>query len=185
MVRYTVVVAEINTRFLAIEITSTVAPFPGTNAACTTLACELVSVVAEVVEILVDVEVIEVAAFVATSPPAASTSQSPAVSDMFVIFATTVLVRLTELPEAITLSMYSPTLPAAALSLVLVPTKLAVVIVGDVPNTLTPEPVSSVKAVARFAEEKLPREVAFPVEVIAPVRLALVVTVAAFPVIFV
>ena len=53
--------------------------------------------------------------------------------------------------------------------------------VGLVANTAAPLPVSSVSAVARFAEEKEPREVALPTEVMAPVRFALVVTVAALP----
>ena len=53
---------------------------------------------------------------------------------------------------------------------------MLVVKVGAVPNTATPEPVSSVRAVKRLAEEKEPNNVALPVEVICPVRLALVVT---------
>ncbi len=60
---------------------------------------------------------------------------------------------------------------------------ICVVNVGEVPKTATPVPVSSVNAPNRLAEENEPREVAFPTEVIAPVRFALVVTVAAFPVI--
>ena len=49
--------------------------------------------------------------------------------------------------------------------------------VGLVANTLAPVPVSSVRAAARLAEVKDPREVALlPLEVIAPVRLAFVVT---------
>ena len=54
--------------------------------------------------------------------------------------------------------------------------KIGVTSVGDVPNTLAPEPVSSVSAPAKLAEVNDPSEVAFPTEVIAPVRLALVVT---------
>ena len=50
------------------------------------------------------------------------------------------------------------------------------VIVGEVPNTFAPLPVSSVRAVASCAEVKEPREVAFPTDVTAPVRLAFVVT---------
>jgi hypothetical protein len=46
--------------------------------------------------------------------------------------------------------------------------------VGDVANTLAPEPVSSVKAVASWAEVKEPSDVALPTEVTAPVKLALV-----------
>jgi hypothetical protein len=53
--------------------------------------------------------------------------------------------------------------------------------VGLVANTTEPEPVSSVKASARLAELNEPSSVALPVDVIAPVRLALVTTVAAFP----
>jgi hypothetical protein len=52
---------------------------------------------------------------------------------------------------------------------------------GLVANTALPEPVSSVKAPARLAEVKEPKEVALPTEVIAPVRLALVTTVVALP----
>lgn len=53
---------------------------------------------------------------------------------------------------------------------------LGVTNAGDVAKTATPVPVSSVKAVARAEEEKEPREAALPLEVIAPVRLAFVVT---------
>ena len=56
---------------------------------------------------------------------------------------------------------------------------MLVVKVGAVPKTATPVPVSSVKAVNKLAEEKEPNKVAFPVEVIWPVKLALVVTVSA------
>jgi hypothetical protein len=55
--------------------------------------------------------------------------------------------------------------------------------VGLVPNTASPEPVSLVKAVASCAEVKLPSTAAFPELVTWPVRLAFVVTVAAFPVV--
>ena len=51
--------------------------------------------------------------------------------------------------------------------------------VGLVANTAAPLPVSSVSAAERLAEEKEPREVALPTDVTAPVRLALVTTVAA------
>ena len=55
--------------------------------------------------------------------------------------------------------------------------KLAVPVkVGAIENTLRPVPVLSVKAVSRLAEVNEPRTVAFPVLVMAPVRLALVVT---------
>jgi hypothetical protein len=62
--------------------------------------------------------------------------------------------------------------------------------VGLVANTAAPDPVSSVKAPARLAELNEPNTVALPVEVIAPVKLALVVTLpavspAAVPVMFV
>jgi len=48
--------------------------------------------------------------------------------------------------------------------------------VGDVANTLAPVPVSSVSAVAKFADVKEPNDAALPTDVIIPVRLALVVT---------
>ena len=51
--------------------------------------------------------------------------------------------------------------------------------VGEVANTAAPLPVSSVSAAERLAEEKEPSEVALPTDVTAPVRLALVTTVAA------
>ena len=54
---------------------------------------------------------------------------------------------------------------------------ICVVKVGDVPKTFAPVPVSSVKAVASCEEVNEPRDVAFPTDVIAPVRFALVVTV--------
>ena len=51
-----------------------------------------------------------------------------------------------------------------------------VVNVGDVPKTASPVPVSSVNAVLKLAEVKLPNTVAFPILVICPVKLALVIT---------
>lgn len=78
------------------------------------------SVVAVVVEILADRYVMVVVA-----PPEklaiASTSQSPAVKLMDVMFFAVVLVSAVAEPDAITLSMYSPKFPAVALSLVAVP----------------------------------------------------------------
>jgi hypothetical protein len=68
--------------------------------------------------------------------------------------------------------------------------RIGVTKVGEVEKTTTPVPVSSVKAESKFAELNEPREVALPVEVIAPVKLAFVVTLPAVkpeavPVIFV
>lgn len=54
--------------------------------------------------------------------------------------------------------------------------KRGVTNVGDVAKTAAPLPVSSVRAVDKFAELKDPKEVAFPTEVMAPIRLAFVVT---------
>ena len=54
--------------------------------------------------------------------------------------------------------------------------------VGEVANTLPPEPVSSVRAAANCADVKEPNTAALPTEVICPVRFALVVTVDALPV---
>ena len=54
---------------------------------------------------------------------------------------------------------------------------MLVVKLGLVPNTALPVPVSSVRAVASCEEVNEPRDVAFPTDVIAPVRLAFVVTV--------
>ena len=56
--------------------------------------------------------------------------------------------------------------------------------VGEVANTATPVPVSSVKAPSNWAEVNDPKDAVFPLEVTAPVRLAFVVTVAALPVVF-
>jgi hypothetical protein len=53
--------------------------------------------------------------------------------------------------------------------------------VGLVANTLAPDPVSSVRAVANWAEVNEPKEAALPTEVTIPVRLAFVTTVAALP----
>ena len=53
--------------------------------------------------------------------------------------------------------------------------------VGVLAKTRASVPVSPVTAVNKLAEEKEPSIVAFPVEVIAPVKLALVMTVAALP----
>lgn len=62
--------------------------------------------------------------------------------------------------------------------------------VGEVAKTAEPEPVSSVSAPESWADVNDPKDVAFPTEVTAPVKLALVVTLpavkpAAVPVIFV
>jgi hypothetical protein len=57
--------------------------------------------------------------------------------------------------------------------------RIGVTNVGLVAKTAAPVPVSSVSAVKRFEEVKLPSTVALPVDVTAPVRLALVVTVPA------
>jgi hypothetical protein len=43
------------------------------------------------------------------------------------------------------------------------PVKVSVAIVGDVPNTAAPDPVSSVRAAAKFALVDVPRNVATPV----------------------
>ena len=68
--------------------------------------------------------------------------------------------------------------------------RIGVTRVGEVANTAAPLPVSSVSAAKRLAEVKDPSDVALPTDVIAPVRLALVVTLPAVspeavPVIFV
>jgi hypothetical protein len=46
--------------------------------------------------------------------------------------------------------------------------------VGEVANTADPVPVSSVKAPKRLAELNDPNDVAFPTEVIAPVKFGIV-----------
>jgi hypothetical protein len=82
------------------------------------------------------------------------------------------------------------TLPAVrpdAVPVMFVPTKAdgvpkaGVTRVGLVANTRAPVPVSSVTAASKFAELNDPKDVALPTEVTAPVRLALVTTVAALP----
>jgi hypothetical protein len=57
--------------------------------------------------------------------------------------------------------------------------RMGVTRVGLVANTAAPLPVSSVSAAERLAEENEPSELEFPTEVIGPVKLALVTTVAA------
>ena len=59
--------------------------------------------------------------------------------------------------------------------------KTGVTNVGDVANTATPVPVSSDKAEDKLAEVNEPKEVVFPVDVIAPFKSALVTTVVIFP----
>ena len=56
------------------------------------------------------------------------------------------------------------------------PERVGVAMVGEVPKTATPVPVSSVRAVRRLAEVNDPSDAALPTEVMAPVKLALVVT---------
>ena len=53
---------------------------------------------------------------------------------------------------------------------------------GLIANTLAPEPVSSVNAVARLAELKEPNDVVVLLDVIAPVRFGILVVVVAVPV---
>jgi len=91
------------------------------------------------------------------------------------------------------------TLPAvkpAAVPVMFVPTKAdgvpraGVTSVGLLAKTAEPVPVSSVRAVAKLAELNEPKDVAFPTDVTAPVKLAFVVTLpavrpAAVPVMFV
>jgi hypothetical protein len=105
-------------------------------------------------------------------------------------------------PEEVTAPVklaFVVTLPAvrpAAVPVIFVPTSAegvpsaGVTRVGLVANTADPVPVSSVNAVSRLAEVNDPRDVAFPEEVTAPVKLAFVVTLpavrpAAVPVMFV
>jgi hypothetical protein len=54
--------------------------------------------------------------------------------------------------------------------------------VGEVANTLAPEPVSSVSAVANCADVKEPNDVEVLTDVIAPVRLGILVVDDAVPV---
>lgn len=121
---------------------------------------------------------------VGAAPPAGEnttapeTSQSPAVNEMEVTFAAVLVVNETAEPLVISLSMYSPTLPAATFPPDVMPTMLGVVSVGDVPKTAAPEPVSSVRAAARLALEGVPRKVATlvpspltPLEIGRPVQL--------------
>ena len=56
------------------------------------------------------------------------------------------------------------------------PERVGVAMVGEVPKTATPVPVSSVRAVRRLAEVKEPSDAALPTDVTIPVKLALVVT---------
>jgi hypothetical protein len=58
--------------------------------------------------------------------PTAETSQSPAVSEIDVMFAAVAVVNATELPDETVETIYSPTLPAFALLFVVVPTMPAV-----------------------------------------------------------
>ena len=76
--------------------------------------------------------------------------------------------------------VYVPVVSVLPLILVAVAApRTGVTSVGVLAKTLAPVPVSSVRAAARLAEVKEPSDAAFPTDVIAPVRLALVVTVPA------
>jgi len=80
-----------------------------------------------------------------------------------------------------------PAVKPDAVPVILVPTKaegvprLGVISVGEDAKTAEPEPVLSVNAVDKFAEENEPNEVAFPEDVTAPFKLALVTTVVFVP----
>jgi hypothetical protein len=77
------------------------------------------------------------------------TSQSPAVREILVAFTLTVEVNAT--PEALLLTN-SPSLPAAALLFVVVPTMFGWFSVGVVPRTSKPVPVSSEITPASWAD---------------------------------
>ena len=85
-------------------------------------------------------------------------------------------------PVKLALVVTFPAVKPDAVPVMFVPTKAdgvpsaGVTRVGELAKTFAPVPVSSVNAAARFADVKLPRDVAFPTEVIAPVKLAFVVT---------
>ena len=87
------------------------------------------------------------------------------VIDVFVALVAVPAVKLAAVPEIL--------VPVNALG---VP-KLGVTKVGELAITADPVPVSSVKAPDKFAEVNEPRLVLLPVEVIAPVKLALVLAV--------
>jgi hypothetical protein len=88
----------------------------------------------------------------------------------------------------VTVAALPPMLSPAAVPVMFVPTSAegvpsaGVTRVGLVANTADPVPVSLVKAVANCADVNEPSEVEFPMDVTAPVRLALVTTVAALPI---
>jgi hypothetical protein len=79
-----------------------------------------------------------------------------------------------------------PVLTGSPVQLVNVPDcgvpNIGVTRVGEVANTLAPEPVSSVSAVARFADVKEPNDVVVLLDVIAPVRFGILVVDVAVPV---
>jgi hypothetical protein len=90
-------------------------------------------------------------------------------------------------PVKLALVVTLPAVRPEAVPVMFVPTKAdgvpkaGVTRVGLVANTADPVPVSSVNAASKFAELNDPKDVALPTEVTAPVRLALVTTVAALP----
>jgi hypothetical protein len=90
---------------------------------------------------------------------------------MLVMFAVTPVVSETAVPVAVT---NSPTLPAAALLFVDVPTIFGVVIVGDVPKTNAPLPVSSEITPASCADVVEANCASVPEVEAAPVTLAAV-----------
>jgi len=94
-----------------------------------------------------------------TKLPTHHTSQSPAVKLIDVRFIGVAVVNDIALPEAIVELINSPTLPAAALSLVAVPIIFGAVILGEVAKTLAPVPVSSVIAAIRLALDGVARKV--------------------------
>lgn len=114
---------------------------------------------------------------VKVKPTLPHTFQSPAVKEIVVMFLTTLFVRLTALPDNTTLETNSPTLPAAALSLVVVPTMFGWLIVGcalvnNVPlvgNVKAVLPVT-VKAVVNAPEkERAPPKVIVDAPLLTPV----------------
>jgi hypothetical protein len=74
------------------------------------------------------------------------------------------------------------TIPETLILVALALPNIGVTNVGLVANTLAPEPVSSVSAADRFADVKEPNDVVVLLDVIAPVRLGILVVVDAVPV---
>jgi hypothetical protein len=93
-----------------------------------------------------------------------------------------ILVVDVAVPVSAPTNVVAVTIPETLILVALAAPNTGVTRVGLVANTAEPEPVSSVSAVAKFADVKEPNDVVVLLDVIAPVKLGILVVDVAVPV---